>query len=405
MSIQPLEYYIDRYLNGSITTDEWSTLQELLKDSRNQQLLDELMDAQIAEYAAAKPVFPHIDDAIRNAVLDKIDEEATAIGPVTAAIPAEKKTIAKTVPLRRWYWAAAAITLIAAGAAYYMTGSKRTPQQLVVRTPADIAPGTNKAQLTLANGSTVSLDSTGARVITQGTATIHQQRGQLLYAANGVSTAVSYNTLNTPQGGQFQLQLSDGTRIWLNAASSIRYPTAFTGHERRVEIKGEAYFEVAPKAGSPFIVQVDDRAAIEVLGTAFNVNAYKDEKSLNTTLLNGSIRVNGVVIKPGQQARVRPSSEIQVIKEADIIKAMAWKNGLFDFEDAGLDEVMRQLARWYDIEVAYEGDIPDIEFIGKISRNTSLKGVLKGLERMGVHFRLEEGRKLVVINNALPAVR
>ncbi|KAA2241676.1 DUF4974 domain-containing protein [Chitinophaga agrisoli] len=397
MSIQPLEYYIDRYLNGSITPEEWSTLQELLKDSRNQQQLNELMDAQIMEYAAYAPVFPEMEDAISKAVLDKIDEEGTTMVPMAAELPEDKTTITKPVAFRRWYWAAAAVTLIAAGTVYYMAGSKKAPQQLAVHVPADIAPGTNKAQLTLANGSTVSLDSTSARVITQGTAVIHQQRGQLLYAANGVSTAVSYNTLNTPQGGQFQIQLSDGTRIWLNAASSIRYPTAFTGHERRVEIRGEAYFEVARMAESPFIVQVDDRAAVEVLGTDFNVNAYKDEKSLNTTLLNGSIRVNGVMIKPGQQARIRPSSEIQVIKEADIIKAMAWKNGLFDFENAGLDEVMRQLARWYDIEVSYEGDIPDIEFVGKISRNTSLRGVLKGLERMGVHFRLEEGRKLVVL--------
>jgi ferric-dicitrate binding protein FerR (iron transport regulator) len=164
-----------------------------------------------------------------------------------------------------------------------------------------------------------------------------------------------------------------------------------------VEVKGEVYFEIAPSANAPFIVQVDDRAAIEVLGTAFNVNAYKDEKSLDATLLNGSIKVNGVVIKPGQQARIQPSSEIRIVKQADVVKALAWKNGLFDFEDAKLDEVMRQLARWYDIEVSYEGDIPDIEFIGKISRNSSLKGVLKGLERMGVHFRLDEGRKLVVI--------
>lgn len=393
MPFQPLEYYINSYLSGSITPEEWGELQELLKDSNNWQELKKLMDIQIAEYALSEPLFPRMKDAIRKGVLEKI------AGDEAAGAPEENPGKTRTVALRRWYWAAAAAVLLTGTAAvYYMAGKKHTPPPaLVHHQPADIAPGTNKAVLTLANGSTVSLDSSGARVITQGPAVIRQQGGQLLYAAKGNSGNITYNTLNTPQGGQFQLQLSDGTRIWLNAASSITYPTAFTGHERRVAVKGEVYFEIAPSANTPFIVQVDDRAAIEVLGTAFNVNAYKDEKSLDATLLNGSIKVNGVVIKPGQQARIQPSSEIRIVKQADVVKALAWKNGLFDFEDAKLDEVMRQLARWYDIEVSYEGDIPDIEFIGKISRNSSLKGVLKGLERMGVHFRLDEGRKLVVI--------
>jgi ferric-dicitrate binding protein FerR (iron transport regulator) len=393
MPFQPLEYYINSYLSGSITPEEWSELQELLKDSDNWQELKKLMDIQIAEYALSEPLFPRMKDAIRKGVLEKI------AGEEAAGAPEENPGKTRTVVFKRWYWAAAAAVLLTGTTAvYYMAGKKHTPPPaLAHHQPADIAPGTNKAVLTLANGSTVSLDSSGARVIAQGSAVIRQQGGQLLYAAKGNSGNITYNTLNTPQGGQFQLQLSDGTRIWLNAASSITYPTAFTGHERRVEVKGEVYFEIAPSANAPFIVQVDDRAAIEVLGTAFNVNAYKDEKSLDATLLNGSIKVNGVVIKPGQQARIQPSSEIRIVKQADVVKALAWKNGLFDFEDAKLDEVMRQLARWYDIEVSYEGDIPDIEFIGKISRNSSLKGVLKGLERMGVHFRLDEGRKLVVI--------
>jgi ferric-dicitrate binding protein FerR (iron transport regulator) len=223
------------------------------------------------------------------------------------------------------------------------------------------------------------------------------------------TTETVYNTMTTPRGRQFQLTLPDGTMVWLNAASSIRYPTVFTGTERQVEITGEAYFEVTKNIKMPFRVRVDDRADIEVLGTHFNVNAYENEKTLNTTLLEGSIRVltvsgeqtsrkmtDGVILKPGQQAQLR--TELHVFNNTDIDKVMAWKNGAFNFEDLPLEEAMRQLERWYDIKVKYENGVPDIRFGGKIGRDVSLADLLQILAGTKLKFRIEKGRELIIMN-------
>jgi ferric-dicitrate binding protein FerR (iron transport regulator) len=291
--------------------------------------------------------------------------------------------------LRRWGWVAACgLVLLAAG--IYFQGRDQE-RHIPVSSKTDVAPGGNKAILTLADGSVVTLDSAGHRTIMQG---LRQTGGRLQYDARGNDNAgISYNTLATPRGGQFQVELPDGTVVWLNAASSLRYPTAFTGKERRVEVTGEAYFEVAKNAELPFRVNVDDRAEIEVLGTRFNVNAYKNEKHLKATLLQGSVRVNRVVLKPGQQALL--AENIQVVNDPDLDKVMAWKNGVFNFEDASLEEVMRQLERWYDIQVVYENGIPNIRFGGKMSRNKTLGQLLRNLQDVGVHFRIE-GEKLIV---------
>lgn len=291
--------------------------------------------------------------------------------------------------LRRWGWVAAcALVLLAAG--IYFQGRDQE-KHVPVFSQTDVAPGTNKAILTLADGSVITLDSAGHRTIGQG---LRQTGGRLQYDAQGNNNAgISYNILSTPRGGQFQVELPDGTVVWLNAASSLRYPTAFTGKERRVEVTGEAYFEVTKNAEMPFRVNVDNRAEIEVLGTRFNVNAYKNEKHLKATLLQGSVRVNKVMLKPGQQAVLTGS--IQVVNDPDLDKVMAWKNGVFNFEDASLEEVMRQLERWYDIQVVYENGTPDIRFGGKMSRNKTLGQLLRNLQDVGVHFRIE-GEKLIV---------
>jgi ferric-dicitrate binding protein FerR (iron transport regulator) len=216
------------------------------------------------------------------------------------------------------------------------------------------------------------------------------------------------NTMHVPKGGQYQLTLPDGTKVWLNAASSITYPTAFSGSQRSVTISGEAYFEVAKKVNSPFHVKVGDREEVQVLGTSFNVNAYEDESDIRTTLLDGKIRIEqqqrSVVLAPGQQARLRaglPATAsgpaIKVIGHADIDKVMAWKNGYFNFEDMQFGEAMRQLARWYDIDVVYENGIPDIPLGGETSRNLKLSDLLKGLAGAGVKYKLEQGRRLIIL--------
>lgn len=255
------------------------------------------------------------------------------------------------------------------------------------------------------------------------------QGGGIAYDATAAATGkVAYNTMTTPKGRQFQVTLPDGTKVWLNAASSIRYPTVFNDEERKVEVMGEVYFEVARAISSngekkPFIVDVlpstgrdgiQTGTRLEVLGTHFNVNAYNNEVTINTTLLEGSVRVSqsmtaqpAVTLKPGQQAQVYnyggvvPIPEnrgkvMKVINDADINKIMAWKNGLFNFEGASFAEVMGQLERWYDVEIVYEKTVPDIEFEGKMTRDVPLHDLLKMLERSDIHFRIE-GRKLIVL--------
>jgi len=247
------------------------------------------------------------------------------------------------------------------------------------------------------------LDSLGNGVVTTQNGTkVLLQNGQLVYKTdNSVKTAIGYNTMTTPKGRQFQLVLPDGSKVWLNAASSIRYPTVFTGNERKVEVTGEAYFEVVKNSTSPFRVKINDEAEVEVLGTHFNVNSYMNEESINTTLLEGSVSVKNssgkLILQPGQQARVAGNEKIKLFAEVDVEKVMAWKNGVFNFQDATLEEVMRQLERWYDIDVVYEKNIPRLEFYGKMGRDLSLAAVLRGLEKSNVHFRIEDGRKLVVL--------
>lgn len=324
------------------------------------------------------------------------------------------KAYLKTTPVRRisifrrWSWVAAAIILLLGVGTYFWPNNKTTAPTVAI---ADISPGGNGAILTLANGKQVVLDSmaNGLIAVQKGAQTMIRN-GELVYDASGAASGeIMYNTMRTPKGRQFRLQLPDGTRVWLNAASSIRYPTAFTGEERKVEITGEAYFEVAKafSAGDregviPFRVNVRNKAEVEVLGTHFNINAYENEKDIATTLMEGRVRVmqgsNALVLRPGQQALIPAIEEkVQLINNADTDKVMAWKNGLFYFEGLTLEEAMRQLERWYDIEVIYEGAVPNIRFGGKMSRDISLSGLLQLLSDSQLKFRLEEGRRLIVL--------
>ena len=275
--------------------------------------------------------------------------------------------------------------------------------------PADILPGGNRAVLTLADGSTINLDSahTG-NLASQGTAKVLKiQEGELKYdaaTASGHST-VSYNTLSTPRGGQYKLLLADGTRVWLNAASSIRYPTTFTGPDREVEISGEAYFEIAKNASMPFRVLTtgnpgdNNPMTIDVLGTHFNVNAYTDEPVVRTTLLEGLVKVskgkNTALLKPGQAAQVRKDGAIQQIQDVDLEAAVAWKDGLFEFNDEELPVILREISRWYAIDIEYAGTVPQDKFTGSVSRNTTLSGVLKILKLSDIQVSVSNNKIIV----------
>jgi ferric-dicitrate binding protein FerR (iron transport regulator) len=252
--------------------------------------------------------------------------------------------------------------------------------------------------LTLSDGSQIVLDSLGNGMVANQKGTkIMLKNGLLAYKAGAVQDEIIYNTLSTPKGRQFNISLPDGTNVWLNSGSSIRYPISFPGGERKVVVTGEAYFEVAADKSKPFFVEINGKNLVEVLGTRFNVNAYEDESLTKTTLLEGAVRVGAVLLHPGQQGQVKTGSHTAVqTVSVDVDKVMAWRRGFFNFEDAHVDEVMRQLARWYDLEVVYEGNVPPIVFGGELSRNISLSGILKALEDSKVHFRVE-GRRITVL--------
>lgn len=305
----------------------------------------------------------------------------------------------KVYHTRWWAAAAAVLVLLAAGSMYYL---RETPESRTIT--AGIMPGSNKATLTLADGSVVNLDSTGTgMLLKQGHTKVEKTAsGEVVYKSDKTTeTTVSYNVLRTPRGGQFKVILPDGTAVWLNAASSIRYPTAFTGKERTVSITGEAYFEIAPDAAKPFNVSVNDMKVI-VLGTHFNINAYTDEHTINTTLLEGAVLVQtgseSRRLAPGQQTRVKPgSNEIEYLKQTDVNNAIAWKNGYFSFNDEDIPTVMRQLARWYNIEVTYTDKSPEGTFTGEIGRTLTQDQLFKILSRAGIHFKIEGENRVNIL--------
>lgn len=266
----------------------------------------------------------------------------------------------------------------------------------------DILPGTNKAILTFDDGSKVILDtSKNGNLAKQGATNILKpEKGQLVYQSNkATSNRPMYNTVTTPNGGQYQIVLSDGTKVWMNAASSLRFPMVFVGKERKVEMTGEVYFEVAKNAKMPFKV-ISNGQEVEVLGTHFNVMAYQNEKAIKTTLLEGSVKVtkdnHSAVLQPGQQSKVGFTNGIfRTLNEVSLDEELAWKNGNFQFNNTSLETIMRQLERWYDVEVQYIGKVPDEHFTGKLPRNTNLSNVLKILSMSDIQFKIE-GKKIII---------
>jgi transmembrane sensor len=311
---------------------------------------------------------------------------------------------------RLTYVAAASILgIICAGSALlWFSRSPVAPAPVTTTavTTTDVKPGGNKAVLTLADGRRIDLGAAANGVVAdQGNTRVAKlSDGQLAYNKEKTSDeklpVIAYNSLSTPRAGQFTLQLPDGSRVWLNNASTIRYPVAFTSPDRTVELAGEAYFEVAKDAGHPFRVKVQNGGTVDVLGTSFNIMAYSDEPTEHTTLIDGSIRVTenkqSALLRPAEQSALDAQGKLHVTSDVNVQEVIAWKNGFFHFDHASLQTTMRQLARWYDIDVVYEGrQFPDQAFNGRIQRDLPLKDVLHGLESDQVHFRLD-GRKLIV---------
>lgn len=345
----------------------------------------------MADMIAQAPGMADYQEADWDPLFDKIGDQIKEPSPVVG--------ISRR---RRWMWAAAAVVLLLASTGSLFLHKRAELVAVVVKDTTylhDAAPGGNKAMLRLANDSVIDLTGAKNGVLDQqgGSQVVKPADGELAYEKGGAGS-IGFNTLTTPRGGQYHLTLPDGSRVWLNAASALKYPTTFSGKERVVELQGEAYFEVAPNASMPFRVMArkspgEEPVQVEVLGTQFNVMAYPDEPQISTTLLEGSVRVrNGgkaVLIKPGEQARENN------VNPVDTEEVVAWKNGMFKFDEATIEQVMRQISRWYDVEVVYVNEHPKDLFRGEMYRNVNVSKILRVLQASGVHFTVE-GKRIYV---------
>jgi ferric-dicitrate binding protein FerR (iron transport regulator) len=298
-----------------------------------------------------------------------------------------------------WLRSAAAVIIIGAVALgeHFLFKMDKSNQHQVARSDfQNIRPGGNKAVLTLADGRKVVLDDArNGQLATQAGVVITKAAdGQIVYRISGTGTTGQQklqNTISTPKGGQYQVILPDNTSVWLNSASSISYPATFSGNERLVSLTGEAYFEVAKNEKMPFKVR-SGLQTVEVLGTHFNVNAYPDEPNMQTTLLEGAVKL----VSPASAIRIAPGEQGVVLRDGamlkrrvDVDRELAWKNGLFSFEGQDIRAIMRQISRWYDIEVVYEKDLPEEKYYGEIARSSKLENVFKILELNNLAFRME----------------
>ncbi|MCC8424276.1 FecR family protein [Mucilaginibacter sp. UR6-11] len=353
---------VKRYLEGSASNDELEVFAHLLKDGK-----------------------------LDNYLIQTLNSEG-GINDVNTIAPSSLTKKVQGVPF--WLKYAAAVFLCTTIAVYGYYYSLKDKQEVAVApVKNDALPGGNKAVLTLANGRKVILSSQANGAISkQGSTRVNKvQDGLLVYQPsreNTVAQPVTYNTISTPKGGQYQVRLPDGSNVWLNSISTITFPTVFNGSERDVTITGEVYFEVAKNQDQPFIVHAAGQT-VKVLGTHFNINAYPDENAVKTTLLEGGIKISTPygekIIIPGQQALVS-SRHITIVDDSDTEAAVAWKNGNFVFNNTSLPALMRQLARWYDVNIIYSGTVADHEFVGQIKRSVKLSVVLKILAASGLHF-------------------
>ena len=382
MNEQRARYLFDRYLHKTYNEEEKQAFLQLLDEPGSAALL-EALNAEIASLPATGTVLDaESTEAIRTALLAVTKQP----GPQVIAPRRFMRG-----PLR--YAAAIVLLLGVAGVTtWYIRHDAPQPGMLsqAERFKNEVVPGHSGGVLTLSNGRQIVLDSTGNGVLAKdGNVQLVKKDGQVSY--EGATGQALYNHITTGNGQQWQLALNDGTKVWLNAASSISYPVAFAGAGREVEITGEAYFEVAKDAAHPFHVKVGGQL-VEVLGTHFNINAYSDEGVIKTTLLEGKVKMQSTVIEPGQQIQVSEEGKIKVVKEADTEQAVAWKNGLFQFDNADIQFVMRQIGRWYNVDIRYPAGIPQRSFGGAMQRSLPLTKVLTLLEDNNVKFTIEGNR-------------
>lgn len=378
ISMTPEQYILlyEKHLSGSCTAEE----EELLMQYHDNFKMQDADGSKL----------PDADKKLRSTIYSRI------LNTIADRRP-------KVIKMH-WWWAAAAIILLVGLGSLFI---KNQPPQLLVKNvkSSAIMPGKNAAVLTLANGANIVLDNAANGVLakTGNTAIKKLKNGLLAYAANENGSHPDTSALNMitiPKGGQYTIMLPDGTNVWLNSESSLTFPVAFKGSTRKVSLKGEAYFEVAKNKAMPFIVHTDN-TDIKVLGTHFNVHAYKDDNTIKTTLLEGSVRLSSTtsstVLTPGEQGTTDASNGRITQKKVNINQVMAWKAGYFIFRDDDIHDIMKQISRWYDVEVVYEGYTTNMKFGGTYAKSKDINELLKGLEYTGlVHFRIE-GRRIIVM--------
>lgn len=377
---QRLEHLARKWLEGTITPEEQEEFAHWYNQNQDEPVT---VPPSIAEYEAA-----HRERLLAD-IQSRLHRKPYRVG---------------------WLRFAAAVALIVASFATVLLVRRQADTTSIQPTTdlGEALPGGDRAFLTFDDGSSVSLHE-------QQNGVLQNERGVRIRKENGMvvyeplptdAGTVQYNTITTPRGGQFALRLPDGSTVWLNSASSLRYPTRFSEASRTVELTGEAFFEVVPvseKSGQnavPFLVHVEKKQTVKVLGTKFNINGYEDETAVKTTLVEGSVEIADnrgarAMLKPNQQATLVRNGSLTVTDHANVEEAMAWKNGQLVFRDTDIKEIMRQIARWYDVEVEYQDDIPERLFNGEMSRGTKLSSLLQILETSGVRFR-QDGKKLIV---------
>jgi len=392
MNRQTFLLLLDKYLDGSASPVECSLLEEYYNR------LDKIGVFDLSETE---------EQALHDAMLNNINRQIA--GKVIPMKPGRGRVL--------WYAAASILVFLSLGLYFYINRIRRTPP--VTQTYAnDIGPGADKTTLTLADGRKIVLtDALNGKIAQQGSEIVNKTAGgEVVYEASKSGTGngeanpkfgIQCNTLETSIGGQTHITLADGTQVWLNAASSLKYPTVFNGNNRKVELTGEAYFEVAHNAKQPFTVTTATET-VQDIGTHFNINAYTDEKVVKTTLLEGAVKVSQIsmhssqLLKPGQQSLIQSPDSYRdnnsiIVKEVDPEEAVAWKNGNFQFDNADITTVMRQLVRWYNVDIKYEGAVPRVHYSGTVPRRSNISAVLNMLRETGhTNFKIE-GRTVTVL--------
>ncbi|MEP7230299.1 MAG: FecR domain-containing protein [Ginsengibacter sp.] len=388
--------------------------QELFKELLSQHLSGKLSHEQqrrLADFLTHKEYREYFGKIARNDFMEdkylgeeNLELKSAIQNFLSKEISRTTRMPAKLIRVRRMIAAASVILFLTAlSSLFILQKSNKSLTAATIAKPVlqDVPPGKTGAVLTLSDGSKIVLDSLQGSVGLQGHSQVINKNGLLSYSVKNNSSEVVYNTMSTPVGRQYQVVLADGTKVWLDAASSITYPTSFPGDDRKVSIKGEAYFEVVHDARKPFHVMIND-LEVRVLGTHFNINAYENEDAIKTTLIEGSVKViksnSNILIVPGQQAiAINGNNDVPLQKkEVDLDEVMAWKNSKFNFLDADIKSVMRQLERWYGVTASYEGNVTSEEFVGVISRNVNISQILAMLEKTGtVRFKIQ-GKNIIV---------